>query len=106
MTDKEKMLGMLGLAARAGKIVSGMDAVKEKVEKSKVKLVIISEDVSEKSKENIKYVCTNNGVMVIEFSTMEELGKVIGKRNRAIIGITDKSFSDGIIKKYNGGDLL
>ncbi|MCI9366006.1 MAG: hypothetical protein HFJ54_05565 [Clostridia bacterium] len=89
-----------------------MDAVSEEVEKHKIKLVIIAKDISEKSKENIKYVCTNNKVPVIEFSTMEILGKTIGKKNRAILGIKDKSFSEGIMNKmkneikYNGGDLL
>jgi len=92
-----------------------MDAVVEEVAKHKVKLVIVTTDISEKSKENIKYVCTNNKVPVIEFSTMEILGKVIGKKNRAIIGIRDKSFSEAIAQKidfsknetkYNGGDLL
>ena len=89
-----------------------MDAVSEEVEKHKIKLVIIAKDISEKSKENIKYVCTNNKVPVIEFSTMEILGETIGKKNRAILGIKDKSFSEGIMNKmkneikYNGGDLL
>ncbi len=70
-----------------------MDAVIENIKKHKVKLVIIAEDTSEKSKENIKYVCTNNQIQAIEFSTMEELGNTIGKKNRAIIGVIDKSFS-------------
>lgn len=92
-----------------------MDAVAEEVAKHKVKLVIVTTDISEKSKENIKYVCTNHKVPVIEFSTMEILGKVIGKKNRAIIGIRDKNFSEAITQKidfsksetkYNGGDLL
>jgi len=83
-----------------------MDAVKEKILKHKIKLVIIASDTSEKSKKNIKFVCTNSNVQVIEFSTIEELGNAIGKRNRAIIGIKDKSFSEGITNKYSGGDLL
>lgn len=70
-----------------------MDAVAEEVKKHKVKLVIIAKDISEKSKENIQYVCTNNEVRTIELSTMEELGDCIGKKNRAIIGIKDESFS-------------
>lgn len=82
-----------------GKIVSGMDAVTEAVKKHKVKLVIIATDISEKSKENIKYVCTNNEVSTIELSNMEELGNIIGKKNRAIIGVTDKSFSERNIRK-------
>ena len=55
--------------------------------------MIIATDTSEKSKENVKYVCTNNEVDVIEFSTIEELSLAIGKKNRAIIGIKDKNFS-------------
>lgn len=93
MTDKEKILGVIGLAARARKVVSGMDAVTDEVKRHKVKLVIIAKDISEKSKENIQYICTNNNVKAIEFSTMEELGSCIGKKNRAIIGIKDESFS-------------
>ncbi len=93
LTDKEKILGMIGLVARAGKIVSGMDAVVEDIKKHKIKLVIIAKDISDKSKENVQYVCTNNGIKTIEFSTMEELGNCIGKKNRAIIGIKDESFS-------------
>ena len=76
-----------------------MDAVSEAVKKRKVKLVIIANDISEKSKENIKYVCTNNEVITIELSNMEELGNIIGKKNRAIIGVTDKSFAERNNKK-------
>ena len=106
MTNKEKILGVIGLAVRAGKLVSGMDIVLEEISSKKIKLVILATDTSAKSKENVKYVCTNNEIPVIEFSTIEELSKTIGKSNRAIIGIKDKNFSEGIIEKYNGGDLL
>ncbi len=83
----------MGLQQKHGKIVSGMDAVVDEAKKYKIKLVIVANDTSEKSKKNIKYVCTNYEIPVIELSTMEELGAVIGKRNRAIIGIKDKGFS-------------
>ena len=80
-----------------------MDAVCEGVQKHKVKLVIVAKDTSEKSKKNIRYVCTNNEINVIELSTIEEVSHIIGKRNKAIIGITDRNFSDGILKKCNRG---
>ncbi len=75
----------------------------EGIEKHKVKLVIIAEDTSEKSKKNIRYVCTNNEISVIELSKVEDLSHIIGKRNRKIIGILDKNFSDGIKEKCNRG---
>ncbi len=76
-----------------------MDATIEGIKKHKVKLVIIACNTSDKSKENIKYICNNNEVKKIEFSTMEELGNAIGKKNRAIIGITDESFSKRYTRK-------
>lgn len=80
-----------------------MDAVVESVQKHKTKLVIVAGDASEKTKKNIRYVCTNNEVTVIELSTIELLSNSIGKRNKAIIGITDKNFSDGILQKCKRG---
>ena len=79
-----------------------MDAVTESVQKHKAKLVIVAQDTSEKSKKNIKYVCTNNGISVIELSTIELLSRSIGKKNKAI-SITDKNFSEGILEKCNRG---
>ena len=70
-----------------------MDAVIDSVERHKTKLVIVAKDASDKSTRNIKYVCTNNGIVVIQLSTIEELSHFIGKRNKAIIGITDETFS-------------
>lgn len=93
----------LDLQLSLGKVVSGMDAVVEGIKKHKVKFVIIACDTSEKSKKNIKYVCTNNQINVIELSTIETLSHVIGKKNKAIIGITDINFRDGIVKKCNRG---
>lgn len=80
-----------------------MDAVCDGIEKHKVKLVIVAENTSEKSKKNIRYVCTNNEIPVIELSEVEDLSHIIGKNNRKIIGITDKNFSDGIKEKCNRG---
>ncbi len=86
-----------------GKVIVGMDAVTEKVQNHKVKLVIVAKDASEKTKKNIRYVCTNNEVTVIELSTIEEISHSIGKQNKAIIGITDKNFAEGILEKSNRG---
>ena len=92
-----------GLELKLGKVISGMDAVCEGIMKHKVKCVVVATDASDKTKKNIEYVCTNNGVSVIEFSTIESLSHIIGKTNRAIIGITDKNFSEGFLKNVNGG---
>lgn len=94
-----KVLGLLGISAKAGKIVSGTDLVLEEMQKQKVYLVIIAEDASGKTKKNIIYYCTKNNVQHIIFGTIDELSKSIGKNNKAIIGIEDQNLAKAIIDK-------
>ena len=105
---RNRALGMLGISAKAGKVVCGNDATLEDIERHKVKLVIVAEDASEKTKKNMKYVCEKNKVPILEFGNIDEISRTIGKTNKAIIGIKSKSLSEAIEKliKNNGGDLI
>ena len=105
---KNRVLGMLGISAKAGKIVCGTDATIEDIERHKVKLVIVAENASDKTKKNMKYVCDKNKVPILEFGDIDEISKTIGKTNKAIIGIKSKSLSGAIEKliKDNGGELV
>lgn len=105
---KNRVLGMLGISAKAGKVVCGNDATIEDIERHKVKLVIVAEDSSEKTKKNMKYVCDKNKIPILEFGKIDEISRTIGKSNKAIIGIKSKSLSEAIKKlvENNGGDLI
>ena len=46
----DKIYGILGIASKAGKIVSGFDSILENIKKEKVKLIIVAEDASEKTR--------------------------------------------------------
>ena len=52
-----KVLGLIGLAMKAGKVVFGADSVEENILKRKVKLVIISEESSERTKKKFIEIC-------------------------------------------------
>lgn len=106
--QERRILGMLGISAKAGKVVCGTDATIEDIERHRVKLVIVAENASEKTKKNIKYICDKNETAILEFGNIDEISKTIGKNNKAIIGIKSKSLSKEIEKliKENGGDLL
>ena len=106
--QNKRVLGMLGISAKAGKIVCGTDATIDDIERHKVSLVIVAENASEKTKKNMKYICDKNRVKILEFGNIDEISGTIGKNNKAIIGIKSKSLSEEIEKliKENGGDLL
>ena len=95
--------GLLGISAKAGKVISGYDAVLEKVIKNKVDLVIVAKNASEKTIKNIMYYCNKYNIDIIIFGDIASNSKAIGKKNRAIIGITEKNLADNIKKVIHGG---
>ena len=46
----KKILGLIGLSARARKISYGADSVEIQLKKKKVKLIIVAEDASDRTK--------------------------------------------------------
>lgn len=100
------ILGLIGLAMKAGKICFGADSVEENITKQKVKLLILSEDSSERTKNKFIKLCEKYNVPVIIDGDIDTLSKSIGKNNKAIIGIKDINFAESIQKKYNGGDVI
>lgn len=100
------VLGLIGLAMKAGKICFGADSVEENLVKQKVKLLILSKDSSERTKNKFIKLCEKYNVPVILDGNIEALSKSIGKANKAIIGVKDINFAESIQKKYNGGDVI
>ncbi|MBR5337506.1 MAG: ribosomal L7Ae/L30e/S12e/Gadd45 family protein [Lachnospiraceae bacterium] len=95
-----KLLSLLGLACRAGHVVSGEYATENAVKSGKAKACIIAEDASDNTKKLFRDKCSSYGVPLIETGTKEELGKAIGKEFRASAAVTDRSFAEGLVKKY------
>ena len=105
MTNK-KILGLIGLSARARKVSFGADSVEESILKRKVKLVIVSKESSERTKSKFSKICEKYNIPIIIDGNIEEISKSIGKNNKAVIGIKDINFANSIQKKYNGGDVI
>lgn len=99
-----KVHGLLGITAKAGKIISGTDIVLEGISKKQVYLVLVAEDASEKTIKNITFSCQKENVEIIIFGDIFNNSKAIGKQNRAIIGIKDKNLADAIKKLILGGE--
>ena len=105
MVDKS-ILGLIGLATRAGGIAFGADSVENEIKQKKVKLVILAEDASNRTKEKFKELSTKNNVPLIVISTIQELSNAIGKNNKAIIGIKNENLAKEIQKRKFGGDVI
>ena len=102
----KKILGLLGLSARARKVSFGADSVEQEIKKRKVKLIIIAEDASTRTKDKFKKLSEQYNVPIIIKGKIEELSKSIGKDNKAIIGIKEINLSNEIQKINNGGEII
>ena len=106
MTNNQRVLGLIGLCRRAGKLIFGSEACLEAVERKKVKLILVAEDAASKTKENFIYFCEKNKIPIVQFGRIDEISKAIGKDNKAVIGIKEKNLADEIVKIINGGDII
>jgi len=93
-----KVFSMIGLACKAGKVVSGEDSIRNLMKNNKVKLIIIAEDASDNSIKRFVNASKYYGIQHIFLGDKDTLGKHIGKQNRAVIGITDDGFKNNILK--------
>lgn len=94
-----KVLSLLGLAKRAGKVASGEFSTETAVKAGKAYLVIVSEEASDNTKKKFNNTCTYYKVPIHFYGRKEELGRCIGAEFRASLAVTDPGFAEAIIKK-------
>ena len=102
----KKILGLVGLSARARKISFGADSVELQSKKGKVKLIIVAQDSSTSTKDKFIEISEKYKIPIIILGTIEELSKAIGKNNKAIIGVEDINLSNEIQRLNNGGEVI
>lgn len=96
----QKLLGLLGIARRAGKVSLGFDASQESMLKGKSKLLITACDLSERTFSSIEKTALQTKTKVIVINAeMRELGKAVGKLS-GIVSVNDEGFSKRMIQLY------
>lgn len=96
---QDKILSLLGLAEKAGKIASGEFSTEKAVKSNQAFLVIIAEDASDNTKKMFRNKCEFYKVPIYIYAGKEALGHCIGKQYRASLAITDKGFAKSLESK-------
>lgn len=99
----DKVLGMLGMAKKAGKITSGAFLCEKSIKCGESRLIILASDASDNAKKSITDSCKYYKVDYIEYSNMELLGKFCGSGKRAVVSVNDENFAEAIVKKFHAG---
>ncbi|HFR4576317.1 TPA: YlxQ-related RNA-binding protein [Streptococcus suis] len=89
---KQKILNLLGLAQRAGRLISGEELVVDAIRKQQAKLVFLANDAAGNlSKKITDKSHTYQVEVVTAFSTLE-LSAAVGKA-RKVLAVTDAGFT-------------
>ena len=97
----DRVLSMIGLSAKAGKVKSGEFAVEQAVKSSKAYMVIVAEDASENSKKSYRDMCAYYEVPLFFYGNKEELGASCGKEFRASVAIMDENLAKAVADKIS-----
>ena len=90
---QNKVLSLLSLAEKAGKVKSGEFMTENTVKSHKASLVIVAKDASENTRKKFTDMCTYYKVPIYLFSNKAQLGHAIGKEYRASLAVADEGFA-------------
>lgn len=92
-----KLLRMLGLAKKAGKVSTGSFICEKAIKSKRAKLVILACDASVNTRKSISDACKYYNIQLIEPEVhMEELGYATGGGDRAVVSVNDYNFAKAI----------
>lgn len=93
------ILSLLGLAQKAGQLVSGDFGAEKAIRAGKAKMIIVAEDAADETKKKYRELAEEYQTDCIEAVSKIELGTAIGREFRAVVVILDEGFKKGIQKK-------
>ena len=94
---KDRVTGMLGLCARAGRLITGEKAVIQAIRAGNCFLAVLDGDAAENARDSLGRACRTHGVPMITISAAE-LGKAIGRPGRMAAGVTDAGMAKRLIE--------
>ncbi|MCX7843554.1 MAG: ribosomal L7Ae/L30e/S12e/Gadd45 family protein [Clostridia bacterium] len=107
-----KIYSFLGLASKAGKLVSGDETCERTIKAGKALMVIVSMDASDNTKKKFYDMCKHRDIELRFFGEKELIGRYTGKEIRSVVCIIDNGFAGQLGKMLNdlkcesGGEFI
>ena len=99
--NQNKVLSLIGLATKAGRVSSGEFSAEKAVKEGKATLVIVATDASDNTHKKFRNMCTYYKVPIYFFGEKTSLGHAIGKEFRASLALLDKGLANAVEKQLN-----
>lgn len=89
----DNFLASLALCYKSGNLRAGFDSVKESIEHLKAALVLVTNDISEKTEKEINFLSSKKQLKVHKISySMDDIQSVLNKRV-GVLAIEDENFA-------------
>ncbi len=101
MNWQQKVINLLTMCRRAGKLIIGFDAVKETFVEGDIYCIIVANDISQNTLKKVRNLCdtfSNGKIPVVRTTlTVAELNKYLGQKV-AVAAICDRGFGSRLIE--------
>ena len=93
--DPARLLALLGLAHRAGRLAVGLTAVRRQVARGERPLVLVACGAGESLRRRLREMSPVRGIRWDCFPR-EELAAALGRTELAVVGLSDPAFLGGV----------
>lgn len=102
----DKLLNMVGLAVRAGKVRFGVYMTGRAVSDGSAKAVVAAADIGKDNRKKIERECIAAGVPLVLWENKDELSRAVGKKDVVAVSICDENFARAVVKLSEGKEGL
>ncbi len=99
--NRGKVYSYLGFAAKSRNLITGYNTCSMMMEKKKVRLLILTEDLVENTMKKMLQQCSRNQIEYRVFGESDDLSHATGNSGKGIFGITDRHFAEIICKEID-----
>lgn len=96
----ERILSMLGLAHKAGRVEIGEEPVGSAARAKKARIILVAGDAAASSvRRAMSFASAGNCLCLVIPAKKDELGRALGRTSCAMAAVTDIGFADAVAKK-------
>ena len=96
---EKKLLGLLGFAARARKLICGTDLCRDAIRRGQIPLALVASDASDHTWRRAKSFVAGTAQQTLRVPfTKAELGFAVGRQELAIAAFTDAAMAASFVK--------
>ena len=97
----QRVLGLLGIARKAGGVVTGTSMLQSVMPRGDISYLIVAKDAADGSIAKMTRLAEQEGVGWSRFSNQQTLGQIAGRDSRNCAGIKDKQFAELLALEIN-----